>query len=48
MRENLDRVTVALPAFIEAVSSLEQALLEEAPDDNGGGDGSGGGTSGGS
>lgn len=48
VRENLDRVTVALPAFIEAVSSLEQALLEEAPDDNGGGDGSGGGTSGGS
>ena len=46
VRDNLERVAVALPAFIEAVCSLEQVLLEETPD-NEGGDGSGGGMSGG-
>ena len=44
VRDNLERVAVALPAFIEAVCSLEQVLLEEKPD-NEGGDGSGGGMS---
>lgn len=44
VRDNLEQVAVALPAFIEAVCSLEQVLLEEKPD-NEGGDGSGGGMS---
>jgi uncharacterized protein YutE (UPF0331/DUF86 family) len=35
VRENLDRAAVALPAFIEAVASLERSLLEETTDDHG-------------
>jgi hypothetical protein len=46
VRDNLERVAVALPAFIEAVCSVEQVLMEETPDKQGG-DGSGGGMSGG-
>ena len=46
VRDNLERVVVALPAFIEAVCSLEQVLLEETPE-NAGGDGTGGQMSGG-
>jgi uncharacterized protein YutE (UPF0331/DUF86 family) len=36
VRDNLDRVATALPAFVEAVSSLERALLGGAADDLGG------------
>jgi len=47
VQDNLDRMRQALPTFLEAVVSLERALLEENTDDHDGGDGAGGGISGG-